>query len=299
MKKQPKHAVVILNYNGADDTLACLASIAQAKDAPHVIVVDNQSSDDSVQRLLARYPSLDLIRSPQNLGFAGGNNLGIRRALRLGAKVVYLLNNDTLVDPNLFFRAFRATHDKPVIVGGKIYYAKNYEFHAGAKGRGDVIWYAGGAFDWQSVTVRHLGVDEIDQGQYDRPAPTEIVTGCFMALPRRTLSKLGLLDDSLFLYLEDAEYCLRAARLGIARLYNPTLKLYHKNSATSGVGSPLVDYYLTRNRFALAKKYGTFRLRLALIKEALTRNWASPLRRAAFFDYLWGRMGNRNEIARP
>lgn len=295
MRKKIKHAVILLNYNGAEDTLACLSSLYQTKDTPHIIVVDNGSTDTSFARLKSAYPKLDLIQSLTNLGFAGGNNLGIKRALRLGAQVIYLLNNDTLVDPNLFFRAYRAAFGKNHLIGAKIYYAKNYEYHEKLKGRGDVLWYAGGSFDWSSVTSRHRGIDQIDQGKHDHAELTDFITGCFMAIPRPVFKQLGYLDASLFLYLEDAEYCLRAKKLGIKLFYNPRLLLYHKNSATSGVGSNLVDYYMTRNRFALARRYGSLRLNLALLKEALTRNWGNPLRRAAFFDYLWGRMGNRNE----
>jgi len=295
MNKKVKHVVVIVNYNGFKDTLECLASIKLAKDAPHVIVVDNGSNDQSVRELKAVYPGLDLITSPNNLGFAGGNNLGIKRALGRGAQVVYLLNNDTTVDPNLFFRSYQSVHGKDVIAGGKIYYAQGYEYHDASKGKGNVLWYAGGVFDWASVTMRHQGVDQIDQGQYDQSDQTQAITGCFMAIPRRVITKIGLLDEELFLYLEDAEYCLRAAAAGVKLNYNPRLVVYHKNSQTSGVGSPMVDYYLTRNRFLIAKKYGSLRIRLALVKEALTRNWRKPLRRLAFFDFLWGRMGNRNE----
>lgn len=298
MKTKIKHAVVILNHNGSRDTLACLKSIYLAKDYPHVIVVDNASTDDSISRLRAAYPALDLITSPTNLGFAGGNNLGLKKAMRLGAKVIYLLNNDTLVDPNLFFRAYRAAQGKNLILGGKIYYAKNYEYHPAQKGQGNILWYAGGSFDWASVTVKHRGVDEVDHGQYDDLEPTQIVTGCFMVISRRALLTTGYLDHDLFLYLEDADYSLRAQTRGVSLLYHPRLVLYHKNSQTSGVGSPLVDYYLTRNRFVLARRYGTFRLFFALLREALQRNWSIPMRRLALFDYLWGRMGNRNEKIR-
>jgi GT2 family glycosyltransferase len=295
MKAKIKHAVIILNYNGSSETISCLDSINKTKDTPHVIVVDNSSTDDSVAALLARYPKLDLIKSEQNLGFAGGNNLGIKKALRLGAKVVYLLNNDTVVDPDLFFRAYRATLGKNAIIGAKIYYAKNYEYHGNQKGQGNILWYAGGEFDWSSVTATHRGVDQPDLAQFETIQKTGFVTGCFMAIPRAVVSKLGYLDDSLFLYLEDADYCLRAQKQGVNLIYHPRLILYHKNSVTSSKSTGTTDYYITRNRFSLAKKYGGFKLTLALVREALTRNWNNPLRRAAFFDYLWGKMGNRNE----
>lgn len=296
--KKVKHAVVLVNYNNWQDTEVCLNSIDNCKDKPHLIVVDNGSDNNSVEKLRRKFPNLDLITSSTNLGYAGGNNLGIKRAKSLKAKVVYLLNNDTQVDENLFYRAFRIVAGKNRLVGGKIYYARGFEFHAAQRGRGDVLWYAGGQIDWSTGLATHTGVDQIDQGQYDRPKDVEFITGCFLAIPRRALTKVGLLDETYFLYLEDAEYCLRALKAGYQLKYSPKLVLYHRNSASTVSGSPLVDYYLTRNRFLLARRYGSWRLILALVREALTRNWDHPVRRTAFLDFLTGKMGNRNEKIR-
>lgn len=298
MQKKPvkpiKHAVVLVNYNGWADTAVCLKSIQQAKDAPHVIVVDNNSQDESVVKLREAFPGLDLISSQVNLGFSGGNNLGIKKALRLGAKVVYILNNDTTVDPNLFYRAYRYVEGKNRIAGGKIYYAKGYEYHATQKDKGNILWYAGGYMDWSMAVSRHRGVDEVDQGQYDKIQDTDFISGCFMAIPRRVINKLGVFDERFFLYLEDSDYCQRAQNSGIELKYNPALILYHRNSSSTGPGSPLVDYYMTRNRLLIGRKSKRFRLYFALLREALL-NLHSPIRRLAFYDYLAGRMGNRNE----
>lgn len=293
--KKIKHAVVLVNYHSAKETIACLHTIAKTKDTPHVIVVDNGSNDDSVLKIKTAYPTIDLISNPINAGFSAANNLGITKALKMGAQVVYILNNDTEVDQNLFFRAYRYVAGKNRIAGAKIYYAKGYEYHESQKGLGNVLWYAGGHFDWQSVIAVHDGVDEVDIGQYDKIRPVDFVTGCFMAVPRQVFKKIGLFDESFFLYLEDTDLCLRAKKAGVEIFYNPTLVLYHLNSSSTVAGSPLVDYYLTRNRFLIGKRFGGFRLYLALLKEALTRNWGSRVRRAAFFDYLWGKMGNRND----
>jgi len=294
-KRHVKHAVVIVNYESWVDTKDCIRSIYATKDTPHIIVVDNGSRDDSVAKLKESFPDLDLLISPNNVGFSAGNNLGIQKALKLGAQVIYLLNNDTLVDQNLFFRSYRSAAGKNRVVGAKIYYAKDYEFHDSQKGQGNILWYAGGYVDWSTGIAKHRGVDEEDRGQYDVPVPVEFITGCFMAIPRQVFHKTGLLDESFFLYLEDADFCLKAKSKKIELLYNPTLLVYHKNSSSTVAGSALVDYYLTRNRFVLAKRYGSLRLRLALMREAIFRNWSSKVRRQAFFDYLFGRMGNRNE----
>ena len=292
-KRKIKHAVVLINYKNAKDTILCIASIKKAKDSPHVIVVDNGSSKECVDELKTAIPGLDLIIG-ENVGFYVGNNIGIKKALKLGAKVVYILNNDTEVDPNLFYRSYRYVAGKNRISGGKIYYAKGYEFHPGQKGKGNIIWYAGGYMDWSMAIAKHVGVDEEDFGQHDMIKDVDFITGCFIAVPRSVFNKIGLLDEPFFLYLEDSDFCLRAKKANIEVKYNPSLIVYHRNSSSTVAGSPLVDYYLTRNRFFIGKRYGSFRLYFALIREAL-RNWGSPIRRMAFLDYLTGRMGNRNE----
>jgi hypothetical protein len=294
-----KHAVIIVNYNGGSDTLDCVRSITATKDTPHIIVVDNGSTNDSVKELKKNFPTLDLIPSTKNLGFSAANNLGIKKSLKMGAQVIYLLNNDTEVDSNLFFRAYRYVEKKNRIAGGKIYYAKGYEFNENQRGQGNILWYAGGQMDWSTAVAKHTGVDEVDLGQYDKTRPVDFITGCFMAIPRAVLKKTDLLDESFFLYLEDADFCLHAQKLGVEVIYNPRLLVYHRNSSATISGSPLVDYYLTRNRFFIAKRYAPLRLRFALWREAVLRNWNSRIRRQAFFDYLRGRMGNRNEQIKP
>lgn len=298
MKKKSqkiKHAVVLVNYKGWEDTIVCVNSIKKTKDSPHIIVVDNGSPNESVKELKSAFPDLDLIEVGENVGFSVGNNVGIKKALKMGAEVVYILNNDTEVDPNLFFRAYRYVEGKNRIAGGKIYYAKGYEFHDEQKGLGNILWYAGGHFDWSSVIAKHDGVDEVDLGQHDKTKNVDFITGCFIAVPKQVFKKIGLLDEPFFLYLEDTDFCLHAIKAGIEVMYNPNLVIYHRNSSSTVAGSPLVDYYITRNRFFIGKRYGSLRLRFALLREALFRNWGSKIRRMAFFDYLTGRMGNRNE----
>jgi hypothetical protein len=294
--KKIKHAVVLVNYKVSADTIVCVKSIQKSKDAPHIIVVDNGSPYEVIQELRDACPGLDIVEAGANVGFSVGNNFGIKKALRMGAEVVYILNNDTEVDPNLFFRAYRYVAGKNRIAGGKIYYAKGYEFHPDQKGKGNILWYAGGYFDWNIVIARHFGVDEVDHGQYDKIKSVDFITGCFIAVPRQVFKKIGLLDEPFFLYLEDTDFCLHAKKMGIEVMYNPNLVIYHRNSSSTVAGSPLVDYYLTRNRFFIGKRYGSLRLRFALLREGLFRNWGSPIRRAAFLDYLFGRMGNRNDL---
>jgi Predicted glycosyltransferases len=204
--KKIKHAVVLVNYKVATDTIVCVNSIKKAKDAPHIIVVDNGSSPEVIQELRDACPGLDIVVVGENVGFSIGNNIGIKKALKMGAQVVYILNNDTEVDPNLFYRAYRYVAGKNRIAGAKIYYAKGYEFHPEQKGQGNILWYAGGYMDWSVVISRHYGVDEVDHGQYDKIRPIDFITGCFIAVPRQVFKKIGLLDEPFFLYLEDSDF---------------------------------------------------------------------------------------------
>ena len=290
-----KHAAVLINYKDAKVTSECVHSIQKCKDAPHIIVVDNGSSAEVVQELRDLCPGLDLVIAPGNVGFSVGNNIGIKKALKMGAEVVYIINNDTLADPNLFFRAYRYVAGKNRIAGAKIYYAKGYEYHENQKGKGNIIWYGGGYFDWSMAVSRHFGIDEEDLGQHDKIMPVDFITGCFIAVPRQVFKKIGMLDEPFFLYLEDSDFSLHAKKMGIEVMYNPSLLLHHCNGGSTGAGSPLVDYYMTRNRFFIGKRYGSFRLRFALLREAVLRNWSNPIRRMAFLDYLFGRMGNKND----
>ncbi len=294
--KRVKHAVVLVNFKTAMDTIECINSIKKTKDTPHIIVVDNGSNSQVIGDLKSTFPDLDLLESPDNLGFSAANNLGIKKALKMGAKVVYILNNDTTVDPNLFFRSYRFVEGKNRIAGAKIYYSKGHEYHVAQQGRGNILWYAGGYVDWESVIARHIGVDEEDKGQYDKVKAVDFITGCFMAIPRPVFKKIGFFNESLFLYLEDVDLCLQAKKMGVDVMYNPHLVVHHKNSSATVAGSPLVDYYITRNRFYVGNKYGSIKLKFSLIKEALLRNWTSSIRRAAFIDYQLGHMGNRNKI---
>lgn len=297
MKKREKikHAAVLINYKDAKMTAICVKSIEVSKDAPHIIVVDNGSSAECIAELRELCPGLDLILTGANIGFSAGNNVGIKKALKMGAEVVYIINNDTLVDSNLFFRAYRYVAGKNRIAGAKIYYAKGYEYHESQKNQGNIIWYAGGLFDWGMAVSRHYGIDEVDMGQYDKVKPVDFITGCFIAVPRAVFKKIGMFDESYFLYLEDSDFSLHAKSKGIEVMYNPSLVLHHCNGGSTKAASPLVDYYMTRNRFYISKRYGSWRLQFALLREAILRNWGSPIRRKAFLDYLFGRMGNRND----
>jgi len=209
------------------------------------------------------------------MGFSGGYNTGMRYALNHGADYVMIINNDTIVDPNLLkeFLLVVKTDPKIGLIGAKIYFAKGHEFHKERYTEhesGKVFWYAGGGFDWNNAVSYHRGVDEVDHGQYDTTEETGFVTGCCMFLTRDVLEKAGFLDDNYFLYYEDANLNQRIKQAGYKVMYAPKAILWHVNAASSGgSGSKLHDYFITRNRMLFGMKYGNIRLKFALIQESL------------------------------
>lgn len=287
-------SIILVNWNGKEDTLACLASLRKLKVKSlklKVIVVDNGSTDNSVEVIREKFPDVEVIETGKNLGFAGGNNVGIRKALEDGADFVWLLNNDTSVDENALIALLEAYKDPRVgIAGSKIYFAPGHEFHKDKYQKnelGKVIWYAGGLIDWQNVYASHRGVDEVDTGQYDTVMETPFVTGCSMMVKKQVFEKVGLLDEKLFAYLEDLDFCLRAKQVGYTLLYEPQSKLWHKNAGSSGVGSDTHQYYMTRNRLFIGMRYASLRTKFALIREAIRFIIGGPaIRRKAVIDFL-------------
>jgi GT2 family glycosyltransferase len=237
----PKLSVILLNYNGPRDTIECVESLRKSSFRDFdIVVVDNASSDSSVAALRAGYPDITLIVNDHNLGFAGGNNVGIRHALQRGSKFMLLLNNDTTVDPNGLGVLSKTMEENPQvgIVGGKIYYAD----------RPNVIWFAGGYFNINSGFGDHYGKAEEDVGQYNRARECDFITGCCMLIRREVCERIGLLDDSYFLYYEDVDFCTRARREGYGILYQPGAVIYHKISRATSWDSPVYIYFNLRNK---------------------------------------------------
>jgi GT2 family glycosyltransferase len=219
--------VIVLNWNGASVIGPCLDSLARVgRPALEVIVVDNGSTDHSAAMVRERYPWAELIENGENLLFAEGNNIGIRRALERGAEAILLLNNDTEVDPEFARRLLGALDDpRTGIAGPRIFYYDDPRR----------IWYGGGGFDILGVP-RHRDIRRTEERARAVPGETEWVTGCALLARREVFEQVGLLDPSYRIYCEDVDLCLRAARAGWRIRFEPSARVWHKVSSSSGGG---------------------------------------------------------------
>jgi hypothetical protein len=246
----PKVVVIVLNWNGLQDTLECLASLREVRyDDFEVLVVDNGSEDGSEEVLRERLPDLPLLQTGANLGFAGGNNAGIRWALERGADYVLLLNNDTVVDADFLAPLVAEAERAPEvgIVGAAIAYQE----------QPSRLWaYGGGRFDIATGWVRHLQSPAASEDLRTRGCREFYVTGCTMLLKRSVLEAVGLLDETYFHFCEDVDLCLRAKAAGYRVSVAGDSRLRHKVSATTRVSSPLFLYYNLRSRLTLVRRFG-------------------------------------------
>jgi GT2 family glycosyltransferase len=223
----PPVTVILVNWNGREVTLDCLASLRRATyPALRVLLVDNASTDGSVQEVRSRFPEVEVLEMEANLRFAGGNNAGMRHALESAAEYLVLLNNDTVVDPGFLepLVARMASDPGTGMVAPKIFYHATPE----------VIWFAGGAISMWTGTMRHIGIREVDRGQHDRPGDIEYATGCCVMVRSSVVRRVGMLDESFFIYGEDADWSMRVRRAGYSVLYEPASKVWHKISVSSG-----------------------------------------------------------------
>ena len=238
-------SVITINYNGLKDTCALLDTMPQIDDM-EIIVVDNASSEDEASIIEIRYPEIKVIRSNENLGFAGGNNLGIKSAR---GKYLFFINNDTILSPHtsdikhLITRL--ASSPKIGAVCPKIRFAWD----------NNPIQFAGYT-PLSRITMRNrsIGYGEDDRGQYDTAHPTPYAHGAAMMVKREVIEKAGLMPECYFLYYEELEWSMMFKRAGYDIWYEPACTIFHKESQSTGQDSPLKAYYLTRNRLLFAKR---------------------------------------------
>jgi GT2 family glycosyltransferase len=290
--------VSIIDFNGRENTIDCLKSVSESsKDnfELNIIVINNFPQK---KLNLPSFPNLrvKIIENEKNLGFAGGQNVGIKYALENGADFVFILNNDTTIDKNLIPRLVKAANSGIGIAAPKIYFAKGFEYHKNRYKKedlGKVFWFAGGKMDWENVIGHHRGVDDVDHGQYEKEEEIDFASGCAMLVSRKVFEKTGLFDKKYFLYYEDNDLSQRTRKSGFKVAYIPKAFMWHKNAGSAGgSGSSLQDYYITRNRMLFGMKFAPLRSKLALIRESLSLLFAGrPWQKKGIGDFYLGKFG--------
>jgi len=304
---QPTVLILVINFNGELDTLACLQSLEKLEYSNfEILLVDNGSDPSSVSAIRARHPSLNILRNQENSGFAEGNNLGLRYAQSLGVDYTLLLNNDTEVAPDFLDELIRVAESDSSIamLGPTIYYFDDP----------DRIWSAGGIIDRRNGRARMVGIDETDRNLFHAGCRTvDFVTGCALLARMSVVAQVGMLDPRFFLYYEEVEWCSRVRSAGFKIYHVPSSKVWHKISPEARAASPQVHYYMTRNRllFMQLAGYGLWAWMYTLLfdyartlaswtfrpKWRSRRNMRSVMIQA-IRDYFSGRFGARNDLPR-
>lgn len=317
---EPRIHLIILNWNGKQDTLECLQSVFKLNYHNYcVVVVDNGSTDDSIAVIRQKWPAVKTVELAENRGFSGGNNEGIRFALADGADYVLLLNNDTVVDPELL-SAF-------VSAAGKFPSAGMFNAKISCYSDPRRIWFAVGRWSNEHAWFSNVGLGDIDDGkQFETVMKTDFCAGCALLARREVIETIGLLDDRYFLMYEDNDWSYRARAAGYECLFVPQAKVLHKGSVSfGGSHSPMMEYYELRNVLVWGKTHLPLKMYLKLWRSVASRLlppfhlryskfslpgniywsirtygqefgwwWRSPVgmaRRVAVKDYLRGRLG--------
>lgn len=243
-------SIVTVTYNSADVIEDFIASLsAQSFTDFEVLFIDNASTDDTLE-IIKRHPDprFIIIANQQNLGFTAGCNQGIRHALNNGRSSVLLINNDTTFPPDLLVKLTHGLSQAPVTVPKMLYHSPANQ-----------IWTAGGRFlRFNGFRSAHIGLDETDHGQYDTPANISFAPMCCMLIKTSVFQSIGLLDEAIFAYCEDTDFCIRLGKASLAVHYVPDAVIYHKvSSLTGGTKS---DFYVKNAAFGKAyvlAKHGT------------------------------------------
>jgi GT2 family glycosyltransferase len=221
-KVYPKVFVIVVNYNGKETLKSCLKSLF-CSDYPNleVVVVDNNSKDGSIEMVKSQFSRAHYIMLEKNVGFAAGNNQGIRFALEKQAKYVFLLNNDAFVDKNTISQLIQSSkkHHDRVMLSPIIYTAGRLQKR---------VWFCGGRIDWKHMRAVHAPCKDISQKTYT----TEYITGCAMLIPQQIFQNVGLFDEKYFLYYEDVDLCVRAQKEGFSCSVVPTASVSHSEQST-------------------------------------------------------------------
>lgn len=246
---QPLVYIIVLNYNGVNDTIECINSLKNIKYNNYkVIILDNNSSDGSEKILKRIFYNYQIIQNGKNLGFAAGNNIGIQKALEMNAEYILLLNNDTTVEKDLLKKMIESfsRFKNSGIVGAKIFSYQKQQWVCHAGGKVDFFKFITRDYTLKNRSVKELKIEK----------EVNFISGCCMLIHRDVFNKIGLLPEEYFMYYEDTDFCTKALEKGFKLIYNPEAVIYHKESAsTGGFESPFAIKWNIRNRIIFMKKY--------------------------------------------
>jgi GT2 family glycosyltransferase len=257
----PNVFLIVLCYNGIDLTLDCLASLRQQDyPASHILVIDNASRDGTADTVARHYPEVEVISTGDNLGYARGNNAGIQAALERGAEAMFLINNDTWLEPNCVSTLVDslAAHPRVGIIGPMVYDG----------GPGTVISSAGGSIDWAYADASNLGAGETDQGQY-LARNVDFINGCGIMVTSSAARKAGLLDPRYFMYWEETDWCQRVVQSGFENRFEPAARMRHKATRQVSDLGPTTLYYFSRNRLLFFAEHTPLAQRPATLARAI------------------------------
>lgn len=235
----PQVSVVILNWNQAELTIDCLKSVyAQDYDNFFVIVVDNGSTDRSPELIQKQFPQVEMILNDHNVGYSKGNNIGIEQAIQKDADYVFLLNNDTEVDPAMLISLVNAAESDPKIglIGPKMFYAD----------KTDLVWCGDSYIDWKHASFQRHRTDD-EMASRLEPKEVDFIDSCAILIRRTVLERIGSLNEDYFINFDDYDFNMRVKKTGNKIIHVPYANMWHKVSATMGQASPATTYYYTRN----------------------------------------------------
>lgn len=270
--------IIILNWNGWRDTAECIESCQKLNYSNFIIIiVDNGSTDDSEAILHKRFPDIELVQTGENLGFAGGNNIGIDRALAHAADYVWLLNNDTVVDPNSLDELVKVAEidERTGIVGSKIYYYNEP----------NKMWFAGGLWNRNQSFACHRGINEVDIGQYDGISEVGFITGCSLLAKSSMIKEIGMMKEDYFLYWEDVDWNATAAEKGWKIVFAPQSIVRHKVSSSTEDKSSLQSYYFMRSGLLFFQRHALKQISMFFLR---AMSYAISCYRKGQRDVLYG-----------
>jgi GT2 family glycosyltransferase len=292
---------VVLNWKNAEDTIECMSSLNKVRvpvgETFKIICVDNNSMDGSLEKIKHAEPNVILLETGGNLGYAGGNNFGIRYALDHGADKVWILNNDTTADEHALI-GLMEPFEKATGLGATGSLVMYY-------GDRNLVWFAGGKYKKFSGGTSHY----LENKEYDLSFAGSIIekkhdflSGCSFMVSREALEKTGLLNENLYLLFEEMDFFCRMKKSGFSWVMSPESVIYHKVSRSPIFGA-LRLYYFTRNMIYISKKYFSFYLpfvllisvKWPLVSTFVKNNKNFKYVKKAYMDALKGKEGPYNE----